>query len=218
MTDATQQLIERLAANAQPVRPLVRPWTRAAVWCSVSIPYLLLVYLVWPRHAGISIDSRFAIEEAAAAVTAVTAAVAAFASVVPGYSRKWLYLPLLPLAVWLGHLGAMCASDVSASGGVPPVASHWFCLPATLIAGLVPAIAIVVMLRRGAPLTPRLTIVLAALAAAGIANFGIRFVHAFDASLVILVWHLLAVFALSIGAAALGDRVLSWRHLETRRR
>src|SRR4051794_9349269 len=134
MTRNTQQLIEQLAGDATPVRRLRGPWARAAVWCAVSLPYLLLVYLAWPRHPdGVSLDGRFAVEQTAAALTGLTAAVAAFASVVPGYSRQWLYLPVAPLALWAGRLGTMCASDWSASGALPPIAPHWFCLPATII-------------------------------------------------------------------------------------
>jgi hypothetical protein len=45
------------------------------------------------------------------------------------------------------------------------------------VIGLVPAAAIVVMLRNGAPLHPRLTLALAALAVASVANFGPQFAH-----------------------------------------
>jgi hypothetical protein len=69
----------------------------------------------------------------------------------------------------------------------------------------------VVMLRRGAPLTPHRTIALAALAAAGVGNFGIRFVHSTDAGSVVLVWHLLAVFLIAVALAAVGDQIVNWR-------
>ena len=91
--------------------------------------------------------------------------------------------------------------------------SHWACFPATVIAGLVPAMAILVMLRRGAPVAPRLTTGLAGLAVASLANVGIRFVHPFDASLIVLAWHVVAIFAVSGVATIFGSRLFTWRDI-----
>jgi hypothetical protein len=178
----------------------------------VSLPYLWLLYLMWPHSdTTVLIDRRFAIEQAAALATGLSAAAAAFATVVPGSSRAMVLAPLVPVALWFGTLGRLCARDWSASGHLPPLLIHWLCFPATVVAGIVPAIAIVVMLRRGAPVAPRLTTAFGALAVAGIANVGIRFVHPFDPSFVVLAWHIVAVFALSAAAASFGDRVFNWR-------
>lgn len=210
MTPDTADVIRRLAVAGTPVRPLARPWTRTATWCAVSLPYLGLLYLVWPHTNAILIDRRFLIEQGAALATGLTAAAAAFATIVPGASRRVMIAPLVPLALWVGTLGRLCARDWSASG-LPAILMEWACFPITVMAALVPGVAIVMMLRRGAPMTPRLTTALGALAAAGLANFGIRFVHPFDASFVVLAWHVVAVFALSAALAAFGDRVFSWR-------
>jgi hypothetical protein len=66
------------------------------------------------------------------------------------------------------------------------------------------------MLRRAAPLRPRLTLALAALAVASIANFGLQFAHARDASIMVLVWHLGAAALLGALGGWLGQRVLGW--------
>jgi hypothetical protein len=209
----TADLIRRLAAAGTPVRPLARPWIRTALWCAVSLPYLWLLSLVWPHaDTAVLMDQRFVIEQAAALATGLTAAAAAFATIVPGASRRIVLAPIVPLALWMGHLERLCAGDWSASGHLPAILIHWACFPATVVAGIVPAVAIVVMLRRGAPMTPRLTTALGALAVAGLANFGIRFVHPFDASFVVLAWHVAAVFALSAAVASFGNRVFSWRN------
>jgi hypothetical protein len=42
---------------------------------------------------------------------------------------------------------------------------------------------------RGAPLSPRITPALGALAAAALGNFGLRVFHPADASLMVLIWH-----------------------------
>jgi len=212
MTPDTADLIHRIAAAGAPARPLAPPWTRAGIWCALSLPSLWLLYLVWPHaEAAVLFDRRFAIEQAAALATGLGAAAAAFGTIVPGYSRTIVLGPLAPLAFWLGNLGRLCARDWSAPGDLPPILIDWPCFPATVLAGIVPALVMVVMLRRGAPLTPRRTTALGALAVAGVANFGIRFVHPFDASFIVLAWHVGAVFALSAAVASFGDRIVSWQ-------
>jgi hypothetical protein len=79
------------------------------------------------------------------------------------------------------------------------------------IIGIVPAVAIVAMLRKGAPLRPRLTLALAALAVASIANFGLQFAHVRDTSIMVLAWHLGAAAVLSTLGGWLGGHILRWR-------
>jgi hypothetical protein len=81
---------------------------------------------------------------------------------------------------------------------------------ATII-GIVPAVAIIAMLRKAAPLHPRVTLALAALAVASIANFGLQFAHVSDASIMVLVWHLGAAAVLASLGGWLGKRVLRWQ-------
>jgi hypothetical protein len=214
MNRETDALIRRLAADASALQPLPRPWVRVVIWCAWSLPYLALVYVVWPHTAlrG-STDSRFIIEQAAALVTALTSAAAAFTTVVPGRSRVLMLAPLLSLMVWLGSIGQGCTGEWAGYGGAPPIGMHWLCFPITVLAGVVPAIAIVVMLRRGAPLVPRLTTALAAIAVVGLANFGIRFVHPSDPSVIVLTWHLAAVLALTSSATAFAGYLFSWRRV-----
>jgi hypothetical protein len=211
MTRDTADLIRRLAADGSTVRRLGPPWTRAATWCAWSLTYLALLYIVWPHPAlGTPTDRHFVIEQAAAFATALIAGAAAFRTVVPGYSPALVLAPLVPLGIWVGSIGQTCARDWAASAR-SLILMHWACFPATVIAGIVPAAIIVVMLRRGAPLTAHLTTAYAALAVAGMANFGIRFVHPFDPSFVVLTWHVVAVLVLSAAATTFADHVFSWR-------
>jgi hypothetical protein len=89
----------------------------------------------------------------------------------------------------------------------------WFCFPAILLVGAIPAIVMVAMLRRGAPLAPHLTATLGGLAAAGLANFGLRLFHTQDASLMVLVWQGGTVLVLTIVAGSIGRLFLDWRFL-----
>ena len=220
MAHDTQQFIRRMAAHVTPVQPLPDPWIRAATWCGMSLPVLGLIVLAMPRSAGFMwthIDRRLMLEQLAALATGVIAAAAAFATTVPGYRRWIVLLPLVPLAVWLGDLGQWRIQDDVASGSSPwSFVAHWGCLPATMMVGAFPGAMMVMMLRRGAPLTPGLTTALGAVAAGGLANFGVRFVHVADASVVVFAWHFSAVFLLSVLSALAGRSLFNWRQLADR--
>jgi hypothetical protein len=217
MTMDTERLIARLAEVAEPVRPLPPPWIRTAAWLLVAIPYVaLVVFVVSPRADLISKASewRYLVEQVAALATGMTAAAAAFATVVPGYDRKLLFLPVLPAAVWLGSLGQGCVQTWIRFGteGLS-LRPDWFCFPAIVLVGAVPAIAMAVMLRRGAPLAPHITTALGGLAAAGLGDFGLRLFHPQDASVMVLVWQVGTVFILTAIAAWAGHYLLNWRSI-----
>jgi hypothetical protein len=158
--------------------------------------------------------SRVIGEEIFALATGVLAAIAAFASVVPGYNRKVLFLPLVPPALWLGGLGQSSVREwlqLSVHGF--SMRSEWVCLPATIMAGAVPAVAMAVMLRRGAPLTPRLSALLGGLAAAGLGNLGVCVTHHAYGNVLVLVWHVSIVLLLTMVVGSVGRRLLNWQSL-----
>ncbi len=208
----TQELIARLAAEAGPVRRLRPPWMRALLWLAIALPCVAAV--VWSKIVQMDpgqmlADPRFVLEQAATLATAVAAALAAFASTVPGFDRRVLLLPLPPLAVWLASVGQGCVQDwlrLGANGLT--LRPDWECLPYAAVIGIVPAIALVIMLRRGAPLLPRSTLMLGALSVAALGNFGLQAFHLHDASIMVLTWHLGSVGLLSAVGGLLGRRVL----------
>ncbi|MGE0521633.1 MAG: NrsF family protein [Variibacter sp.] len=213
----TDKVIERLVDSAGPVRRLARPWVRAVGWFAVGIPYVALVVLVMSPRADLLVklgDVHFSIEQVAALLTAITAAIAAFAATVPGYDRKIALLPVLPLVVWLGSLGQGCIEGWIRSGSITlNFVSDWFCIPAIILVGTVPAITMAIMLRRGAPLRPHITVALGGLAAAGLGNFGLRLFHSQDVSIMVLVWQMGTVVLLTLLCGWAGQFLLSWRSL-----
>jgi len=218
----TQQLIERLAGDAAPVGRLPAPWVRTALWLALAAVNLLAFVLVMSprRDLGAAIaNPAFITEQLAALATGITAGLAAFASVVPGFDRRALILPLLPLAVWLACVGTGCATSWIRFGPAGlTVTPDWACVPAITLIGLAPAAIIAIMLRRGAPLTPHLTAALGGLAAAGLASFALRLCHAEDASVMVLIWQIGTVALLTAAAAAAGRWVLGWGILTRRGR
>jgi hypothetical protein len=210
----TEQLAHQLADRPAPVRRLQPPWRRAAIWFAISLPYIAAVTFAHPMQiepSELLADRQFIVEQLATLATAVTAVLAAFCSVVPGYNRKILLVPLLPLAVWLASLGEGCIRDWIRWGADGlALRADWDCLPPALMIGTIPALTIVIMLRRGAPLFPRATMAMAALAVAALGNFGLRLFHLGDASIMVLVWHFGSVIVLSLLAAWIGKLVLNW--------
>ena len=212
----TNALIQELANSAAPVQRLPAPWARMLIWLAISVPILAtVIWLLMPSDNPVATiaDRRFLIEEAALLVTALTASLAAFGSVVPGYDRRIPLIPLLPLAAWLASLGEGCWRNWVALGANGlTLRADWDCLPPAILIGIVPSIAMVMMLRRGAPLIPRISIALGALAVAALANLGLRVFHVGDASVMVLFWHLGGAAVLAGLAGLAGPRVLYWRH------
>jgi hypothetical protein len=210
----TAQLIAELEAGATPVRRLPPPWARAARWLMIAVPAVAaVIVLMTPRpDLGARLgEARFAVELAAALATAILAAFAAFALTVPGRSRTIALLPLLPLAVWLGSVGQSCVGEWAALGPAAlDVRVDWDCLRAAIPVGAAPAAAMVLMLRRGAPLFPRITFALGALAVGALANAGLQIYHEGDISIMVLVWHFGSVAVLAAIAALLGRLALPW--------
>jgi hypothetical protein len=211
----TGDLIERLAAGAPPVRPLAPAWLRTLLWLALALPCVVAVaWAMTPAGDLVSkaADTRFRIEEAAALATAVTAALAAFAMTIPGQSRSICLLPAVPLAIWLASLGQGCLRDwIELGPEGARLRVDWDCLRPALVIGIVPAAAMVTMLRRGAPLFPRTTVALGAMAVGALANAGLQLYHERDLSIMLLVWHFGSVVVLTTIAAWAGPTVLPWR-------
>jgi hypothetical protein len=210
-----QNVIDLLAADTVPVRVLPSPLIRLVRWLGVSLPFVAMMVVIMsirPDLAEKFGEGRYVLEQGAALVTAVLAGFAAFCVGVPGRSRWVLLLPLLSLAVWLGSLGDGClAVWLHAGSDGLTVQPDWECLPAIAMTGAVPAIAMAIMLRRGAPLAPRTGVLLGALAAAALGNVGLRLYHPQDVSLMVLVWQFGSVVLLSALCGSFGSRLLRWR-------
>ena len=132
----TERLIHALAKNVEPVRPLARPAQRTIVWAAVAVAYLAMLVLVMSPRGDLSArmsEPRFLIEQTAALLTGLAAAGAAFATVVPGYRRTTVWLPLVPLSVWVGTVGFGAAQEYALAGAAVLVWQlDWACVGAIL--------------------------------------------------------------------------------------
>src|SRR5688572_28608827 len=104
----TERFIHALAEDVEPVRRLARPAQRTIVWAAVTVAYLAVLVLVMSPRGDLGAkvsEPRFLIEQTAALLTGLAAAAAAFATVVPGYRGTTVWLPMVPLSVWVGTVG-----------------------------------------------------------------------------------------------------------------
>jgi hypothetical protein len=84
------------------------------------------------------------------------------------------------------------------------------CVVTIAVTAVPPAFGLALMLRNGAPLTPRLTMALTALAAAGLTNVVTCLASPHTSVIAVLGWHGATLIALSVLAAGMGRFVLPW--------
>ncbi len=202
----TERLIALLARDLTPVRRLAPPGRRLGFWLLVSLPPAVVIAFasgLRPDLAARLADPAFLLEVLAALATALAGAYAALCAGLPDQPTWKLWLPLAPLALWLGTLGRQCLDlylRVGLSGLT--VTSDAMCLPAIALGGLVPAVAIVAMLRRSASVRRTHACFCGALAAAALGAAALRFYHPVDAAIMVIVWQLGSVALLSLLAGA----------------
>ncbi|HSC29484.1 MAG TPA: NrsF family protein [Vicinamibacterales bacterium] len=215
----TDRLIERLAREAMPAGPLRSPTVRAAAWLFWALVYVGLLTFAMTSRADLAANGggwRFVLPQLLAVLLAATSAVAAFASTVPGVSRRALLLPILAGSFWLGNLilGQEWSQVNAASLAAP---GEWQCVAMIALGAALPGLGITIMLRRGAPLTPRRTAALGALAVAVLANVGACISHPHPSNAVTLLWHGATILVL-VALASWGSRlVLTWGTREVAR-
>ena len=214
MTIDSEVTIKRLVADLQPVARLSSPFRRCLVWFLAATPYvvgLVLLFSLRPDLAVKLAEVRFVIELGAAFATALLAGWAAFSMTVPGYDPLRVAMPLVPLAVWIGILVEGCLEDLIKFGwSGMGFEADWICFPMIALVGAWPALLMVLMLRRGAPLAPIGTIAMGALASAGLGDVALRLFHAQDVSVTVLVWQVGSAMVLAWLAAKVGPLILKW--------
>lgn len=208
----TDCLIESLARDVEPVRRLGSPWMRAVAWSLAATLYAIVLALPLTSSDDFAVNMAnrtFVAQQAAAIVMAFCAVVAAFASVVPGYSRWVLVLPAVGASIWLATLMSRVPQEWRAVRMVGIADRHELLCVAMIAATAVPpALALNVMLRHGAPLSPRLSMALSLLAAAGLTNVVTCLSSPHQSAIAVLVWHGATLLALCVLAAGIGRSVL----------
>ncbi len=202
----TEHLVERLSAELTPVHRIASPAMRLTWWLLISVPAACLVVWAFGLRADLGVraaDRAFLVEEGAAILTALVGIYAALCAGLPDQPGWKVWLPMAPMALWIGVLGQQCVDVFLRLGPAGlQVTSDAMCLPAVALGGLVPAIAIVVMLRRSGKFRTTHACLCGALGAAALGAAALRLYHTEDAAIMVIVWQLgsVALFSLVAGA------------------
>jgi hypothetical protein len=213
----TEDLIQRLGDDLRPVRPLAPPWRRAAAWLACAAAYLCGVVLIaWARGRSLEGAGADVAQQAALIATAVAAAVAAFASVVPASNRRVLGIPLVPGLLVMAALVWGCVVDVRMQGtfGMGRE-TDWPCVVSISLGGVLLWALGIAMLRRGAPMTPRVSSLLAGVAAISVANLEACLSRSHTYTMTVLLWHGMTSALLVTAFAQVGRGLLTWKKPET---
>jgi hypothetical protein len=214
VSEATERIIERLVADARPVRRLRPPILRAALWLLAVAAIAAIAILLFADLdvAGRRLhDPKLALEMLATLLTGIAAVVAAFHLSLPDRSPAWALLPLPFLAVWIASSGYSCYRHwISVGPDGWELGDSARCLRFILAVSLPLGVSLLLLLRRAAPLTPVRVAAIGGLGTAAIAAFVLQFFHPFDVTFMDLSVHLGAV-ALVVAAAALIERAAQRR-------
>jgi hypothetical protein len=209
----TEDLIQRLGDTLQPVRPLAPPWRRAAAWLACAAAYLCgVVLFAWARRRSLEGAGADLVQQAAWIAAAVSASVAAFASVVPASDKRLLGIPLVPGMLLLATLVWGCVVDVRMHGtlGIGRE-TDWPCVASIAFGGALLWALGIAMLRRGAPMTPRRSSLLAAVAAVSVANIEACLSRGHTFTITVLLWHGMTTTFLVMTLAHVGRTLLAWK-------
>jgi hypothetical protein len=208
----TEALIEQLSANLVPVRPMRPPAGQALLWVGFAVAAIALAVAVEGLRRDIVMRMLMPYEVAqwlASVATGVTAAVAAAMLARPDRASSWVWLPVPFMILWVGSLGWGCLEDLVRLGAraMEPETS-WSCVRFTMGLGTPLAVVLVLLLRHAGPIRPGPVLGFAGLASAALCSAGLSLFHHLDASLEVLIWHGLAIAALSVLAPLLGRPLL----------
>jgi hypothetical protein len=201
----TDQLIDRLVADAKPVRRLLNPTERAALWTALALVAIALG-ATWfgLRHdiATAWLEPGVLVRIALLASTMWLSIVTAFRLSIPGgetraFARWW------PLAL-LGILTAISAAEVVAAWAIGEAGSplrSWTCVRKVAFVGAVPAVVSIALISRGFAIEPRWTALLGVLAAGAAGALTSELACPIHAPMHIFLWHIApVVLSTAIGA------------------
>jgi hypothetical protein len=209
----TEDLIADLAGRLEPVRPLAPPAVRLLLWALVAAACAgagLVVFGAKPDFRVALGQAEFLALGCLAVGTAILAGAAALVLAIPGAERSpaMRTTAVTLVAVWLATLlVAIARADEGFRFD-----SHWpACFSRAVGIGLVPAVVLLAMLRRAAPLRLAWAAGLAAVAATAAGALAVQIICPINDPAHALIGHFAPVATLgAIGAAAAG-RLLNVR-------
>lgn len=195
-----ERLIAELARDVAPVTPLPSPAVRAARWMLLALLAVAVglafrgLRANWALATG---DPVFMVTVALILATGVVSAVLAMALSVPGVvPSRWVrWTPPMLLMLW-GTV--LVVQAVIAGGSLSSGPLGLSCLWKTYAIALGPAVVLVWLARRAAPLDWRATGGLAALAALSFGVLGTELICPITVHGHLVTWHFLPVLAMTM--------------------
>ncbi|MBV1700263.1 MAG: DUF1109 family protein [Hyphomicrobiales bacterium] len=205
----TPDLIEDLARNLQPVRPLQKPLTRAILWLVLAMIVLGLLAISQGVRPDLWLklqQADFSLSLAGMALTGILAACSAFMVSLPDRSRLWLALPIPSFLLWIGNIGYQCATHwVKIDANGVSSGETLRCLATLVLSSLPLSLMLLLMLRHAALLRPLQVALMGSLAVSALTAAALTTFHVLDASAIILIWNFGTTFAF-VGAGWLSNR------------
>jgi hypothetical protein len=211
---STDDLIDLLVADAIPVRRLRPPIARALCWLLFAALILALVAVGHGVRPDLMLKLRqpvFSISVAAALMTGVLGSMASFIASIPGRSRRWLLLPVPALTVWISTIGYGCLTDwVSIGPGGVSLGETARCFATLAVTGIPLSLAMLIMLRYVARLTPVPVAMTGSLAVAAMTAAALSLFHPLDATVMVLMWNFGFAAMLLVLSSLYGRRLFEW--------
>lgn len=219
VTDATSHsgshahLIDALAADLKPVKPLRAFVLRAGVWLglvAVSAGILALFADLPVMAKAMTAAPDMWLAMIGSALTAVLGAIAAFHLSLPDRKPFWALLPLPGLLFWLGASGLGCLRTVVEMGAYEEIFAETRACLVFIVGMAIPlSVALILMLRRGYSLRPNLTGMVAGMAVAGASVTLLNFVHPHDPSVIGIAVHSAGVVMVAAANRIAGGRIFN---------
>jgi hypothetical protein len=212
----TDLLIVELARDLRPVRPLSSPSLRLLRWLAAVLAVAALgIWLLGPRADLASVigtavyDARFVLTLAAG----LFAGAAAFMLSVPAaeHYRAQRIVPFVLAIAWTLLLGYLLIGGGRGVERLLAFPVNWPCSYKILAFSVIFGTALLIGLRRAAPLEPTWTAALAALSSTALAAAATQLICPIDDAAHQIVGHLVPVIVLALLGTVIGFRTLNWR-------
>ena len=211
---STSDVIDSLVADAKPVRRLQPPAMRALCWLTFAALMLALVAVGQGVRPDFMLKLRqpvFAASVGGALTTGVLAAMASFIASVPGRSQRWLLLPVPALAVWISTIGYGCLTSwVSIGSEGLSLGETARCFATLAVTGIPLSLAMLIMLRYVARLSPAPVAMTGSLAVAAMTAVALSLFHPLDATILILFWNFGVAALFLVFSGLYSKRLLEW--------
>jgi hypothetical protein len=211
----TDDLIAELARDAGPVTPLASPRARFLRWAAAAlVVWAALVVFREPRTDLDVMLARpaFVAQALLLLATAALGGVAAFVLSVPGAERSRVlrWLPIGAAIAWVALIVGLLLQRPAPLALVMNERAIVSCAIKTITFGAAPALLILLLVRRAAPMERGWTAGLAGLGAFALGALGTQIDCPINRPSHLLEWHAAPVF-LYVAALALAGRVLFFR-------